>query len=456
MTTVLISIFSFLFAIGVLVAVHEWGHYIVARLAGVKVLRFSIGFGKPLWLSRRGPDNTEYCVSAIPLGGYVKLLDERDGDIDPEDLPRSFNRQPVSTRVAILVAGPLMNFVFAVLAYWVMFVAGVPGIQPIVGEVTPGSIAEKAGLEEGQRIISVGDQPVETWEGGVLAILDELLNADEIRMTVRGNDGDAQEYFLDVSGRLPELTEPGRLFTGLGIQPWAPELSPVIGELTPGDPAAKAGMQEGDLILAADGEQITSWMQWVSYVRARPAERVAVEIDRNGAVQELSLFIASSVAEDGTKIGRIGAGVIVPEGFFDQYRAEQRYGPAKAISVAIDRTWSMSVLTVRMVGRMVTGDVSVKNISGPINIAQFAGYSASIGLASFLSFLGIVSLSLGILNLLPVPVLDGGQVVYQLAEWIKGRPLSERAQLIGQQIGIVFLVLVMSVAFYNDITRFFS
>jgi regulator of sigma E protease len=456
MNTVLLSIFAFLFAIGVLVAIHEWGHYIVARMVGVKVLRFSVGFGKPIWTRCAGPDATEYCLAAIPLGGYVKLLDEREGDVSADELPRAFNRQSIFARIAILVAGPLMNFIFAIIAYWGMFVVGVPGMQPIIGEVVPESIAGVAGLQNGDRIIAVGEQPVATWEGGVLAILDSMLSNESVSLYVKGEDGSERQAVLDVTGKLSELTEPGALFTGLGLRPWSPALQPVIGELSPDGSAQASGLQMGDLILSADGYAIADWSGWVEFIRERPEQTVNILIERDASELPLELMIGEAVLDDGSRIGRIGAGPLVPEDFYAQYRAEQRYGPVGAVSVAVNRTWNMSALTVRMVVSMITGDVSVKNISGPINIAQYAGYAASIGLASFLNFLAVVSLSLGILNLLPIPVLDGGQIVYQLAEAVKGQPLSERAQLVGQQIGIVFLVLVMSLAFYNDLTRFFS
>ena len=456
MNTVLLSIFAFLFAIGVLVAVHEWGHYIVARMVGVKVLRFSVGFGQPIWTKTAGPDGTEYCLSAIPLGGYVKLLDEREGDVAEHELSRAFNRQSVSARIAVLIAGPLMNFIFAIVAYWGMFLVGVPGIQPIVGDVNPTSIAGKAGLRSGDRIVSVGQQPVATWEGGVLAILDNMLSDEHVSLVVKNDSGQERQIELEVAGKVSELTEPGALFKGLGLQPWAPSLQPIVGDLTPDGSAQASGLLSGDRILSADGSPVADWTAWVEFIRERPDQSVDILVERAGSKLELVLSIREVVLEDGSHIGRIGAGPLVPEGFYELYRANQQYGPLAAIPVAVARTWSMSDLTVRMVIRMVTGDVSIKNISGPINIAQYAGYSASIGFASFLNFLAVVSLSLGILNLFPVPVLDGGQIVYQLAEAIKGQPLSERAQLVGQQVGIILLVLIMSIAFYNDLTRFFS
>ncbi len=453
MSGFLTATLAFLVAIGILVAVHEWGHYIVARLLGVKVLRFSIGFGRPLWMRRWGQDQTEYCVASIPIGGYVRLLDERDSEVPAHDLSRTFNRQPVPARVAILLAGPLLNFVFAVLAYWCMFVIGVPGLKPVVGEVTADSVAAAAGMRGDDAIIAVGDKSVATWEGAVIAMLDQLLAEGDIRVEVARESGTRESLRLATRGREAELTEPGALFEVLGLRPWSPTIAPILGELTAGGPAELAGFRPGDLVLEANGEPIDSWPAWVEYVRARPGEALSVVVLRGGQRQELQLPVERVEESEGQVYGRIGAGVDVPAELYAGMQAVQRYALVPAFSEAATKTWDMAILTVRMLWRMVTGDVSVKNISGPINIAQFAGYSATSGPASFLGFLAIVSLSLGILNLLPVPMLDGGQIVYQLAEAVKGAPLSERAQLLGQQVGILFLIVLMSFAFYNDIAR---
>ena len=455
MSTVLTSIFAFVLAIGILVAVHEYGHYLVARLIGVKVLRFSIGFGRPIWRRRWGTDQTEYCVSAVPLGGYVKLLDEREGNVEPVDLPRAFNRQPIPKRIAVLVAGPLMNFVFAVFAYWAMFVIGVPGAQPIIGDVTEASIAADAGVAEGDRIVQVGERAVATWEGAILAMLDSILAGGDMPMQVVDRQDDRRAVWLDVRGKVTELTEPGKLFSGLGITPWAPPWFPLVTEVQAGSPAEMAGLLPGDLILRLDGDPVQNGADWVRLVQAKPDQTVQIVVERGESELQLTVALGAKLSE-GDPVGWIGTTTTVPPGVLDRYRADQRYSFGESFGVALKRTWSMSALTVRMVGRMITGEVSVKNISGPINIAQYAGYSASGGLASFLSFLAIVSISLGILNLLPIPMLDGGQVVYQVLEAFKGGPLSERAQLIGQQIGIVILVVLMSFAFYNDLARIFN
>lgn len=455
MTGFLTSAVSFIVAIAILVAVHEWGHYIVARLFRVKVLRFSVGFGKALWSRRYGEDQTEFCVAAIPIGGYVKLLDERDCAVPLDEQHRAFNRQPGPTKVAILAAGPVLNFLFAIVAYWSMFVIGVPGAKPVVGDVESGSIASVAGLSADDLVIRVGERPVGTWEGAILAMLNEMLSAGDIRLVVRRGDAEERLLVLRTAGRESELTEPGQLFKRLGFQPWAPQLPPVIDELTPDGPAERAGLRPGDLIVEALDQPVAAWPEWVEFVRARPNERVGVVVLRDGIEISLELAIGE-VDMDGEIIGRIGASVRVPDDLLESMRAEQRYGIGEALTRAVAKTWEMMALTVRMIVSMVIGDVSVKNISGPINIAQYAGVSASIGIAQFLSFLAIVSISLGILNLLPIPMLDGGQIFYQLVEGVKGSPLSERAQLIGQQMGILFLLLLMSFAFYNDLARLFG
>lgn len=449
------SLLAFIAAIALLVAIHEFGHYSVARLFGVKVLRYSIGFGQVLWSRRAGADQTEYCLSAIPLGGYVKLLDERDCAVSFAERGRAFNRQSGAVRMAILFAGPAFNLVFAVLAYTLMFMHGVPGIKPVVGTVEPGSIAANAGLREGDTIVSVGGQHVLTWESATLGILDELLANGTIRLDVSAGSAagsGSRQLLLQAAGHESELTEPGRLFAGLGFKPWAPVPDAVIGELVADGPAERAGLKSGDRVLAVDGIAVDNWADWVELVRARPGQLADVRLSRGGEELDLPVEI-EAVDSDAGRIGRIGAAVLLSPGQFDNMRAEERLAPVEALQRATVRTWEMSVLTLRMIWRMLVGDVSVKNISGPINIAQYAGYSASIGLSAFLSFLAVVSISLGVLNLLPVPMLDGGQIVYTLAEQLKGSPLSERAQMIGQQVGLGLLLLLMSFAFYNDISR---
>ncbi len=452
MSQILTSLLAFVVAIGLLVAIHEYGHYIVARALGVKVIRYSIGFGRVLWSRHSGADQTEYCLSAIPLGGYVKLLDERDCAVTFAERGRAFNRQSAAARIAILSAGPLANLLFAILAYTVMFISGVPGMKPVIGPVADDSIAAAAGLREGDRIVAVGDRSVFTWETATVAMLDGMLADGAIRLSVADPSGDERLITLRTAGQESELTEPGQLFARLGLKPWSPEPEPVIGEVIPGGPAERAGMLAGDRILLADGKPVTTWTGWVKIVRARPGERLDVTVRRGESEVRLTIEVASESTADG-RVGRIGAAVSLPGDLLEGMRAEERYGPVEALVRATGKTWEMSSLTLRMIWRMVTGDVSPRNISGPINIAQYAGVTASLGASAFLSFLAIVSISLGVLNLLPVPMLDGGQIVYTVAESLKGSPLSERSQVIGQQIGVGLLLLLMSFAFYNDISR---
>ena len=457
MIDVILAIAAFIVTIGILVSFHEYGHFAVARALGFKVLRFSVGFGKPLyrWQGRTpssavvagtpAPAPTEYWISSIPLGGYVKLLDEREGPVPAAERHMAFNRRPIPQRIAVLAAGPGFNFVFAIMAYWLMFVTGVPSLKAFVGDITPGSTAAQAGLAEYDEILAVGDQPTPTWEAATLAILDELLRDGRIDMTVEGADGRTRTIELDVRGREAELTEPESLWEGLGFSLGA--LPPVIGAVTPDGPAERAGFLQGDRLLSADREPMDNWATWVEFIRSRPGQTVSVLVQRGGNERSMTLAIGS-VDQDGQVIGRIGAGA-------DNY-VEQRYGVVESVPRGIARTWEMSALTLRMLGRMVVGDVSVRNISGPLTIAAFAGDSARAGLTAILSFLAIVSISLGILNLLPVPLLDGGQIVYQAVEWAKGSPLSERSMLIGQQVGLAMLFVLMSFAFYNDLARIFG
>jgi len=448
---VLTSALAFVVAIAVLVAVHEFGHFWVARRLGIKVLRFSIGFGRPLW-RRTGRDGTEYWVSVIPLGGYVKMLDEREGDVAPEDLPRCFNRQPPARRIAVLFAGPAFNFLFAIAAYWVMFVAGVPAMKPLIGAVEPDSPAAVAGLRAGDRILAIGETPIETMMDAQLELLGAMVPGGRATLEVEGEDGGRRRARIEYPGDTHALTEPGAMFPGLGIGLWRPQFPAVIGRLLPEGTAAAAGLAEGDRVLSAAGRPVADWADWVAFVRARPGETVPLVVERDGRTQSLELFIGAA-DEDGERVGRIGAAPLVTPEMWDPARTEQRFGPVGAVGAALAETWRMSALTVTMMGRMIAGQVSVKNISGPINIAQAAGFTAAAGAVAFLSFLAIVSISLGIINLLPIPLLDGGQIVYQFVEIAKGSPVSERVQIVGQQVGILLLLLLMSFAFYNDIVR---
>lgn len=459
MVDILLSVLSFIVAISVLVAVHEYGHFWVARKLGFKVLRYSIGFGRPLLRWRgRDADEVEYWLSSIPLGGYVKMLDEREGPVADVDRDRAFNRRPIPHRIAVLLAGPGFNFLFAILAYWVMFVSGVPGIRPIVGEVTPGSLAAESGLRPGDLIESVGGQPTETVEDALLAVFDEILADGLIEIEAHAFDEESRFIELDVRGQASELTKPDALFPGLGFSLGLESLIPPdIERVDPGSSADRSGLKAGDRIAAAAGQPIRSWQQWVAFVRERPGETVPARILRDGAEVEIALAIGA-VDEDGVQVGRIGTWPTgrLPDEVVERVRTEQRYGVLAAVSKGVAKTWEMSAMTVRMMGHMMVGDVSLRSVSGPIMIANYAADYAAAGFIAFLSFLAMVSISLGIMNLLPVPILDGGQIVYQLAEWLKGAPLSERAMLFGQQVGLAFLIVLMGFVFYNDLSRIFG
>ncbi len=445
MTDILTDITAFVVLISILVAVHEYGHYIVGRWAGMKVLRFSIGFGKPVWMRVGGKDRTEYCVSAIPLGGYVRFLDSREGSVAPEDEGRAFDHRPIPARIAVLLAGPAFNFVFAVLAYWLLFAGGVVVPQPAVGAVAPDSYAEQAGLEFGDKIIAVGDKATGEWEDTLVAILGEMVDDGRIPMTLQTAEGQQRQTEIDVGADKTRLTEPGQLFDGLGFEPWQPPA--IIGELPTDGAAFAAGFEIGDRILTIDGEKVNNFNELRAVVEPRPGKEVTVEFVRNDALRSLQLVLGEQEV-DGKKLGLLGVALSQATG---DYYTRRVFTPLQSLGAAADKTWASTVFTVQMLGRMVTGDVSIKNISGPINIARIAGDSVDRGWRYFVGILAIISISLGVLNLLPIPVLDGGQIVYQLVEALKGSPLTERAQIIGQQAGILALLLLMSFAFYNDI-----
>jgi len=452
--TILSYLLAFLVAIGVLVAVHEYGHFWMARRMGIRVLRFSIGFGKALW-ERKGADGTEYAIAAIPLGGYVKLLDEREGPVDPAIAAQAYNRKSPWTRIAVLLAGPLANFLFAVAAYWVLFVAGIPALKPVLGEVTADSVAARAGLNSGDEIVAVGGRETGTREAAVLALLDELMNGRAIELAVRDEQGDTRQASLAIEGDRRALTEPGALLPGLGFDFWYPVVPARVGKIMPGSPAERAGLREGDLIAAVDGTPVADFPALVAVVQPKPGATLDFTVERAG--QSLRVPIDVEAQREGERlIGRIGVQPASPGELPEGMRTLERYGPLGAVARATEKTWDMSVLTVRMLWNVATGDVSVKNLSGPINIAEYAGFSARQGILAFLSFLAIVSVSLFVLNLLPIPILDGGQIVYQFAELAKGSPLSERAQAVGQQVGLLLLLVLMSFAFYNDLSRLFS
>ncbi len=451
MNSILFTIISFIAALGILITVHEFGHFWVARRLGIKVLRFSIGFGPALWSRVGKTDATEYVVAAIPLGGYVKMLDEREGEVAEEELSRSFNRQSLAVRTAVVVAGPLFNFLFAIFAYWLVFVSGDVGTRPVIGEVAPTSIAAQAGFQIEDEILGVAGRDTGTWESVVYALLSESAGSEDVLLRVRDARGNEIERRLPV-GQLAGVMEEGDFIGSVGLKVRRPILPAVVGELVAGESAQRSGLQSGDLVLSIAGKPVSDWGEFVDYVRKHPDQAAEITLERVGQVVAMQLQIGRRT-HGGEIIGRIGAGVMVPEGLFDEYRAEVKLGPFAAVGASVAKTWDMSVFMMRMIGRMVTGKASIDNLGGPISIAQTAGKSASIGAVYFLKFLAIVSISLGVLNLLPIPVLDGGHLLFFLVEGVKGSPPSEQAQMLGQKVGLMALLLLMVLAFYVDISR---
>jgi regulator of sigma E protease len=449
----LVFLAAFLVAIGILVAVHEFGHYWVAKKLGFKVLRFSIGFGKPLVMRvGKDADRTEYCLAAIPLGGYVKLLDEREGEVSPQELHRSFTRRPVLHRIAVLLAGPAMNLLFATFLYAILAMVGTEIVKPVVGQVRLDSPAAAAGLQRGDEIVRVGDRNVEDTEELQIALIRQFTDDGVIPLRVR-RDGGERALTLRVDADRRAMTEPGKLLPGLGFDLATWNANTLVHDVPVGSAGAHAGLKAGDRLLAVDGQAIANRMEFIDLVSGAPGRDISIEVERGG--QRLRMVAAvPRIIEQGKPIGRLGITLEEgpqswPPGLVETHRS----GPIDAVVGGVAKTWEMSSLTVQMLWRIVTGQVSAKNISGPISIAEFAGISAYLGLTAFLAFLAIISVSLGVLNLMPVPLLDGGQVVYQLVEAVKGTPLSERTQLLGQQVGIALLVVLMSLAFYNDISR---
>ncbi|OWJ96603.1 RIP metalloprotease RseP [Pseudomonas sp. A46] len=446
----LYMILGTLVALGVLVTFHEFGHFWVARRCGVKVLRFSVGFGTPLfrWHDRQG---TEFVVAAIPLGGYVKMLDEREAEVPAEMLEQSFNRKPVGQRIAIVAAGPVANFLLALLFFWILAMLGSQQVRPVIGSVAPDSIAAQAGLVAGEEIVSVDGKAVTGWNQVNLQLVRRLGESGALLVGVReAGASTEQTRQLQLNDWLKGVEEPDPI-GALGIQPWRPAIPPVLAELDPKGPAQAAGLKSGDRLLALDGQALDDWQQLVERVRKRPGERVVLSVESERQVRDVSVTLAAR-GEGENRTGYLGAGVKGVEWPPEMLR-EISFGPLESVSEAAARTWSMSLLTLDSLKKMLLGELSVKNLSGPITIAKVAGASAQSGVGDFLNFLAYLSISLGVLNLLPIPVLDGGHLLFYLIEMARGRPLSERVQAWGVQIGISLVVGVMLLALVNDLSR---
>ena len=445
------SLFFFIIALATLIAIHEFGHFWVARRCGVKVLKFSIGFGKPIW-QKTANDGTQYILAAIPLGGYVKMLDEREGEVPAEQLDQAFNRQSLGKRTAIVAAGPIANLLFAIAAYWLIFVLGIPGIKPIINDVVADSPAAFAQLLPGDHIKKINGELTPTWssvnrslmaiaeQGGEAALLVETQGSERIRR-------------IDIAQQSLLTDKPENIITQLGLTPTLYDLNPVVGKTMPGQAAELAGLKTGDIILSANEQEVRTWDAWVKIIKANPETELTVLIRRHNEV--VTVLLTPNRSEQGT--GFIGAGVeasatVMPE----VLKSEQRYGAVLGLVKAVQMTWQMSSLTVKSFAAMLKGELSTKNLGGPISIAQFAGASADKGVIPFISFLAIISISLGILNLLPIPILDGGHLMLYFFEWVRGKPVSEALQLQGQKIGFILLLTLMFFAFFNDLSRLFG
>ena len=444
---------AFITAIIVLVAFHEYGHYWVARRCGVKVLRFSIGFGKILYTWKFAGGETEWSLSAIPLGGYVKMLDEREGEVKPEELNRAFNRQPVLKRMAIVVAGPMANLLLAIVLYWGLFIYGVPGLKPILGDIPPATPAASAQLQTQQTIVSINGTDTPSWQEVRWLMLDAVLQGDKAKLEIRTAQGENIQRELDISSVTAADLDSD--FMGkLGLQAYLPVVRPVIGKLIEGGVAQRAGLKENDKILSVNGEQIQDWGKWVELVRSHPASLLQVEIARDGYLLNIDLT-PETVSEGDKKIGKIGAAPLINQQEFDALLTEVRYSPIKALGQAVRKTWETSVVSLKMIGRMIVGQVSLKNLSGPVTIADYAGQSAQMGWGAYISFLALISISLGVLNLLPIPLLDGGHLLYYTVELIKGSPVPEALWDVGQKVGMSLLFTMMALALFNDFSRLF-
>lgn len=445
MNSVFGSVFWLLVTLGVLVTFHEFGHYWVARRCGVKVLRFSVGFGKAIW-KRIGKDGTEYQVAMIPLGGYVKMLDAREGEIDPALAGQEFTGKPVWQRIAIVAAGPGFNLVFTLFAFWLMFLVGKPDVAPVISAV-PQTMAAEAGVRTGDRILSVKGHAVETWSDSMDAVANALLGRDPLPMQVRGTDGGTRNLVLPLN-QLPAGQDIGQYLDKLGLK-LAPSPA-VIDDVLPGKPASQGGVQDGDRIVSLNGVAIGSFEEFQRLVpqEAAKSPTLAITVERAGKTMPLSVTARMESLEGQPSNWVIGVK------FAEREQAILRYGPLKAMSASLETTWNSAASTFNMIGKMLTGQASTKNLSGVIGIAQVANASASMGVGWFFSFLAMVSLSLAILNLMPIPVLDGGWLLYYLIELVKGSPVSERTMMAGQYVGLVMLFTLMGLAFYNDIHRF--
>jgi regulator of sigma E protease len=448
---ILTTLVAFAVALGLLVVVHEFGHYLAARLCNVKVLRFSVGFGRVLASRRLGRDQTEWALAAFPLGGYVKMLDEREGDVAPQDLPRAFNRQSVGRRFLIVVAGPVANFVLAICLYWLIFMHGVPGLKPVIGGIAAGSPAAQAQFAVGEIIVKIGADTVTTWQDARWSLLKHAVDRASVVIELQNDRAEIHFRKLDMAG-LKAADLDGDFLRTLGFARPQPPLAPVIGRVIAGGAAERAGVLPGDQVLSIDGIAVKRWDEVVAAIGASPGREVVLEVKRGDTIQKFRIT-PDAVIENSGRIGRIGVAVKVDADAMQRYMVEVRYSPWASVGKALERTWDTSLFSLRMLGKMIIGEVSLKNLSGPITIADYAGQSAQTGWISYLAFIALISISLGVLNLLPIPLLDGGHLMYYMLEIVKGSPVSTQVMEIGQNIGMGLLFLLMAFALYNDISR---
>ena len=451
--SIIISILSFVVALGILVTVHEFGHFWVARRCGVKVLRFSVGFGKPLLSFYRKNDPTEYVIAGIPLGGYVKMLDESESTVESHEKHMAFNNKTLTQRILVVLAGPAFNFIFAILAFWLILTMGENGLRPVIGELDKAGIAIESGLEIGDEITAVNDHPATIWRVANGLILSELLDSGSVEITVLKPGGNIEKRRLSFGDDLS--IEPELLNKRVGISPQVPALLPVLNEVLKGEAADKAGLKNGDMILSVGEKPVSSWADWVKVTRSSPNIKLPIKVERKGIVISTDVTPAE-VKEGGEVFGRIGASVYIDESINEQYTTEYSLGPLDGIVESARLTTHYSVLTLKMIGRMLIGTASVENLSGPISIAKYAGQTASFGLIPFLKFLAFVSISLGVMNLLPIPMLDGGHLLFYIIEGIRGKALSEQVMQMSMRVGMSVLFAVMILAVFIDLSRFLT
>ena len=447
----MMTLLAFLLTLGILVVVHEYGHYLAAKRCGVKVLQFSVGFGRKLYSRKLGRDGTEFILAAFPLGGFVKMLDEREAPVEAHELSRAFNRQSVWKRMLVVVAGPAANLLLAVVLYWVLLMSGLPGLRPLLGEVPAGTPAAQASLKSDELIVRVGKTPVTTWQDVRWNLLQESLKTKNVEIEARTSRLETHLHQLDISGIKTDETKVDVL-DQLGLTPYRPSLPAKVGEILAGSPGEKAGLRVGDDILSVNGISVALWEDFAGIMRKNPGKSQQLKVRRDG-VEHLISVTPEAVDEGGTQVGRIGAAYRMAPEELDRFMVDVKYGPVPALWHAVGKTWETSIFSLKMLGSMLTGAVSWKGISGPVTIATYAGQSAHMGWKAFVGFLALVSISLGVLNLLPVPVLDGGHLMYYMVEVLRGKPVSDRTMEIGLKVGFFLIGLLMLVALSNDINR---